>query len=220
MQWLLGLFLSRALFEARTLAAQAELHNVLRVHVLGAVLDNPFHIASLRTDEPSCNLEVLIIGNLDVEPAGVLDGLVVSVSTEVVQVYLLWHHKRLRLGARIEDILVVEHGLRLSWLELGRSGVLARLAVKRRVFFCLFLPGVELRLQLFRLSDRLELLFARDPLHEQVDIVLLQVNVVERLLGVEGAHDVLKRDQSVLLLSENPDVLKFSEHPENLHRLS
>lgn len=60
------------------------------------------------------------------------------------------------------------------------------------------------------------LLFTRDPLDEQVDIVLLEVNVVQRLLGVERAHDVLERDQSVLLVSENSDVFKFAEHPKNL----
>lgn len=60
------------------------------------------------------------------------------------------------------------------------------------------------------------LLFTRNPLHKQVHIVLFQVDVVQRLLRIEGTHDVFKRNQRVLLLSENTNILKFAKHPENL----
>jgi len=58
------------------------------------------------------------------------------------------------------------------------------------------------------------LLFTWNPLDQKVDIVLLQVDVVERLLGVESAHDVLEGDQGILFLTENFHILKFPKHAE------
>lgn len=60
------------------------------------------------------------------------------------------------------------------------------------------------------------LLLSWDPLDKEVDIVLLQVNVVERLLRVKGAHNIFKRDQSVLLLTENSDFVKLAKHAKDL----
>ena len=129
----------------------------------------------------------------------------------------------------------MEHGLRhrlgVNWLDrfldhvLGCLLIPQRLAVKSRVFLLLFFWSLEfgISLHLFCLAFtgvlwRL-LLFARNPLHKQVDIVLFQVDVVQWLLGVKCTHDVLKSYQSVLLFSEDSYVFKFTKHPENLHQI-
>ena len=62
------------------------------------------------------------------------------------------------------------------------------------------------------------LLFARDPLDHQVDIVLFNVDIVERLLCVKGAHDILERYQRVLFFIEDLHIFELTKHAENLEK--
>ena len=59
---------------------------VLR-QVFAALLDNPLHVAALRSDETSCNLELLVVWDLDVVPASVF-GLAISIGV-VVTLHIL-----------------------------------------------------------------------------------------------------------------------------------
>lgn len=113
MQWFLGLLLPGTFFKARPLAAQTQLDHVLRVHVLRTVFDDTLHVAPLRTDETPRHLELFVVGDLDVEPTGVLDGGVVHVVAEVLGL-VCRHHKRLRLemACTREHVFLLEHGLR------------------------------------------------------------------------------------------------------------
>lgn len=119
MKGLFRLFLPWTLLEAGPLASETQLDNVLRVHVSGAVLNDAFHVASLRADQPTSHLEFFVVRNLDVKPTSVLYRLIVQISTVVISVHLLRHLKWLR-SPRVENVLVDEHALRhrlgLSWL--------------------------------------------------------------------------------------------------------
>ena len=193
MEWLLRLFLARTLLEPRSLASQSKFNDVLRVHVLWAVLYNPLHIASFCANQSPGYLELFIIWNLDVEPACVLDSLVVDVRAEILVLRLvvslvLWHHKRLRfeLAYCIKYVFWLKHWGRLL-LHLLRLklklhfGVIDLLAVISRVFLLLFFLGFNFNFQLggsHSISTlpplgRLLLLLARYPFDQQVDIVLL-----------------------------------------------
>lgn len=156
MQWLLRLLLSRSFFEARALASQAKFNDVLRVHVLGAIFDDPLHVAALCPDESPRHLELFVVRNLDVKAAGVLYGLVVYIRSEVLVLRLikgrvLRHHKRFRyeLASRMEHVLRLKNCrsmLLLWWVvkrELGFG--LLRLAVKRRVFLLFLLLRFRFR---------------------------------------------------------------------------
>lgn len=190
-QRLLRLLLPRSFLEARTLASQAQLDDVLRVHVPRAVFDNALHVAALRTDQSARHLKLLVVRNLDVEAAGVFDGLIVDVRAEELVLSLViplgWHHERLgrELARRLEHVFRLEY----RWQLLPLCGLLVMqlcfrlfrgLAVKSRVFFLFF--GLQLSLCFgfgavggsdYALSALDGLLLAWDPLDQKVDIVLL-----------------------------------------------
>ena len=80
-QGLVALLLLGSLLEARALAPQSELDHVLLLlegSALAADLDHALHVAALGADEPACHLELFFVLDLDVEPAGVLDVLVLG----------------------------------------------------------------------------------------------------------------------------------------------
>jgi hypothetical protein len=82
MQGLIALLLSRALLEARSFAPESELDDFLLVIVAGGLatdLNDSLHIASLCADEPPCNLKLLVIVNLNVEPAGILSVIILII---------------------------------------------------------------------------------------------------------------------------------------------
>lgn len=82
MQGLIALLLSRALLEARSFAPESEFDDLLLVIVAGALatdLNDSLHVASLCADEPPRNLKLLVIVNLNVEPAGILNVIILII---------------------------------------------------------------------------------------------------------------------------------------------
>jgi len=81
MKRLIALFLPWSFLKTGTLTSEPELHDFLLVVVarpLAAQLDDPLHVAPLGTNEPSCNLELLIVVDLNVKSAGVLNIIIIS----------------------------------------------------------------------------------------------------------------------------------------------
>ena len=81
MQWLVRLLLSRSFLESRSLASQSQLDYFLVlviVRALAAYLDDPLHVASLCPDKPPCNLELLVILNLNIKPTRVFNIFILS----------------------------------------------------------------------------------------------------------------------------------------------
>ena len=114
MQRLVGLFLSRPLFEARAFSSQPQLNDFLELVIvssLAADFNDPLHIAALGSDQSSGNLKLFVVVNLDVKPASVFDIFVRSCG------------RLLKLGlvaVLIEGVLVDVLGRELShWLALG-----------------------------------------------------------------------------------------------------
>lgn len=79
---LIALFVPGTLLKAGTLTSEAKLHDVLLILVgaraTAAYLDDALHVAPLRTDESAGHLKLLVVVNLDVESAGILDIFIVS----------------------------------------------------------------------------------------------------------------------------------------------
>ena len=105
---LVGLFLSRTLLEAWTLAPQPQLHYFLKLVIADAFaadLDNPLHVAALRTNQAPCYLKLLVVVNLNVKSAGVLDVLILC-SSSLLGLSFVWGVLLLLLLLARIDILV------------------------------------------------------------------------------------------------------------------
>lgn len=198
MERLLGLFLPRTLFETWTFASESEFNDVLRVSVFGTHLNYPFHVTAFGSNQPSCNLELFIIWDLYVEPAGIFYARIISISTKVlvlilIVVLLLTHQKWfwVTIFCILENVFILKHWLRvlLFWLLVKtrlkvlfvcKSLLRLGLAVKSRVFFFFLRGNLLLILRLFLLGLNicslsalsLLLLFSWDPFDQQVHIVL------------------------------------------------
>ena len=78
MQRLFGLLLLRPLLKAGSLSAKPQLDNFHRLwHVLAAVRNDALHVAPFGTDQPAGDLELALVGDLNVVPASVF-GLAVA----------------------------------------------------------------------------------------------------------------------------------------------
>ena len=68
--WLLLLW---AFFKATAFASQSKFDYLLRLgHSTAAFLDYPFHVATFCANQTSCNLEILVVWDLDVVPTCIL----------------------------------------------------------------------------------------------------------------------------------------------------
>ena len=79
MQWLIRLFLPGTLFESRPLSSESEFDNLLELIIAGPLAANfndSFHVASFGSNESPCHLKFLVIFNLNVKPAGILNVLI------------------------------------------------------------------------------------------------------------------------------------------------
>lgn len=73
MQRLLRFFLLGPFFEAGALAAEAKFDDLGHLgHVLAALLDYPLHVAALCPDQSTGNLELTLVGNLNVVATSIL----------------------------------------------------------------------------------------------------------------------------------------------------
>lgn len=80
MKRFVALFLPWSFLKAGTLTSEPELHNFLLIVIAGplaAHLDDPLHVATLGSNEPPCNLEILVIVDLNVKSAGVLNIIII-----------------------------------------------------------------------------------------------------------------------------------------------
>lgn len=114
------------------------------MRVLRAVLNDLLHVAALRPNESARHLELLVVGDLDVKSARILDCLVVYVRAEVLVGILVaglrgWHREWLAFNRDSvhKHIFVVEHRL-FFCIRNFSFYFLCRLAVKWRVFLCFF----------------------------------------------------------------------------------
>ena len=151
MEWFFWLLLLWTFFEPTAFSSQPEFDNLLWLgHATTTFLDDSLHVAAFCTNQTSCNLEVLIIWDLDVVPTRILS---LSITVELGGIALnalcillsLWNvtssisvpgqiawvcrHKRVLILASLIDILHLEAVLS----ELARYAVLSSLVVYSRI---------------------------------------------------------------------------------------
>lgn len=86
MQRLVALFLSGTFLKTRALTSQPQLHNLLLVVIAGTLaanFDDPLHVTALSTDKSPCYLELLVVVDLDIKPACVLDIIIISSGSRI-----------------------------------------------------------------------------------------------------------------------------------------
>lgn len=123
MQRFFRLLLSWSLFETRPLSPQPQFDHIGRVRVFAARLNDSLHVTPFCPDQSPCHLELFIVRDLDVEPAGILYAcIVVVVFVLVLVIVLRRHHERCRVVRVLEHIFVFKHGLHfLFWLLFFRQ---------------------------------------------------------------------------------------------------
>ena len=151
MEWFFWLLLLWTFFEPTAFSSQPEFDNLLWLgHATTTFLDDSLHVAAFCTNQTSCNLEVLIIWDLDVVPTRILS---LAITVELGSIALnalcillsLWNvtssisvpgqiawvcrYKRVLILASLIDILHLEAVLS----ELARYAVLSSLVVYSRI---------------------------------------------------------------------------------------
>ena len=103
MQRFITFFLSRPLFEARSLTTQPKLDDLLLIIVacaLAAYLYNAFHIAALGSNEAAGNLKLFIVVNLYIEAACILNIVIIIIRSIIIAVVSCYLYSISRTGHR------------------------------------------------------------------------------------------------------------------------
>lgn len=220
MQWLVRLFLSWSFFESGAFASESEFNDLLELVVAGsfaADFDDALHVASFGSDESAGHLEFLVILNLDVESASVLDILVRAL-------VLGW-----LLGLVLTLVLVVTSVGRRVLVnvlvgELGHVGLLGGRELRLLILLTILVVGRLLADVLLVGLGVLLTLVTRtgcevQPFHLKIRVVLAEVVIIEGLLGEEGGDDVLEGYECESLLGLHSHFPYVTEDLEYLQPL-
>jgi hypothetical protein len=93
MQRFIAFFLARSLFETWTLTSKPKLNYLLLVVVtraFAAYLYNALHVAALCSNEATSNLKLLIVVNLYIKSAGILNIVIIIIRSIGIVVVITW----------------------------------------------------------------------------------------------------------------------------------
>jgi hypothetical protein len=110
MKRLVALFLSWTLLEARSLSSKSQLHNFLLIIVacsFAANLNYALHVAPFSTNKATSYLEFFVIVNLNIEPAGVFNIIIIIIvvcALDIISTLYSRRHRQLLIAVKVYTI--------------------------------------------------------------------------------------------------------------------
>lgn len=237
MERFIAFFLPRSFLKTWSLSSQSKLDNLswrFLAWPFAAHLYNSFHVTSFCSDKSSCYLEVLVVVDLYIESAGIFQVFILILallSFSLCALLLLWSELGvLRVLLIHVNILIAEVRVGHSWhrllhlrrlilvpLALGRVECLLLLWLLQRGWSLLDRVGCNLFSCFLHFGRRRRELLIIYPFNRERRIVLIQVKIVQWLLGKEGGYYVLEGDKGNPLLGIYFDISDLSEHFKYLY---